>query len=226
MLLRRADTRAPHFVTTLRRRAWLPLGLGEGTCPGCGAQLDVFGFHLLSCMFSGRVRSRAAPLERAFFGVAKEAGARCLWQPLVRSLNLGPPGEQCAQEGQRQLDFAVFGSEAFGGLPICADATLVSPISADGIPHPGCVTDPDAVFDPAERQIRVDYGDIAWVLRQSVALALTRRWWAVLSVARDEALAASLDPADTVTEHGHPPLDPIDVWLRDPVGPSVLGGGG
>ena len=54
------DTRAPHFVTTLRRRAWLPLGLGEGTCPGCGAQLDVYGFHLLSCMFSGRVRKRAA----------------------------------------------------------------------------------------------------------------------------------------------------------------------
>ena len=197
-------------------------------------------------------------------GIAREAGARCRWQPLVRTLNLGPPGEQCAQGDQRQLDFAVFGSDAFGGLPICADATLVSPISADGIPHPGCVTDPDAVFDPAERQIRVDYGDIArggrahlfclasgvggrWnetalgfvralvrvyvrpqpaVLRQSVALALTRRWWAVLSVARDEALAASLDPADTVTEHGHPPLDPIDVWLRDPVGPSVLGGGG
>ncbi len=63
------------------------------------------------------------------------------------------------------------------------------------------------------------------VLQQSVALALTRRWWAVLSVARDEAVAASLDPSDTVTELGHPPMDPIDVWLRDPVGPSVLGGG-
>ena len=258
------DTRARRFLTTLRRRAWLPLGLGGAECPGCGVPLDPCGIHLTSCPDSGRVRSRAAPLERAFMGIAREAGARCRWQPLVRTLNLGPPGEQCAQGDQRQLDFAAFGSDAFGGLPICADATLVSPISADGIPHPGCVTDPDAVFDPAERQIRVDYGDIArggrahlfclasgvggrWnetalgfvralvrvhvrpqpaVLRQSVALALTRRWWAVLSVARDEALAASLDPADTVTEHGHPPLDPIDVWLRDPVGPSVLGGGG
>ena len=64
------------------------------------------------------------------------------------------------------------------------------------------------------------------VLRQSVTQALTRRCWSVLSVARDEALAASLDPDDTVTELGHPPMDPIDVWLRDPGGPSVLGDGG
>jgi hypothetical protein len=258
------DTRAPHFVTTLRRRAWLPLGLGEGTCPGCGAQLDVYGFHLLSCMFSGRVRSRAAPLERAFFGVAQEAGARCLWQPLVRSLNLGPPGSQLALPDRRQLDFAAFGLQAFAGLPVCADATLVSPISADGVPHQGCMVDPDAVFGPAEAAIVDDYEDIAssarahlfclasstggrWnataqhfvralvhvharaqpaVLRQSVALALTRRWWAVLSVARDEAIAASLDPSATVVELGHPPLDPLDVWLRDPVGPSVLGAAG
>ncbi|MEE3098191.1 MAG: hypothetical protein VX463_00345, partial [Pseudomonadota bacterium] len=175
-----------------------------------------------------------------------------------------PPGRQRAQADERQLDFAVFGSEVFGGLPICADATLVSPISGDGIPRPGCVSDPGAVFGPAEAQIRVDYDDIAaggrahllclasgtggrWnrtalgfvralvklrvrrepaVLRQSVTQALTRRCWSVLSVARDEALAASLDPDDTVTELGHPPMDPIDVWLRDPVGPSVLGGGG
>jgi len=259
------DTRARRFLTTLRRRAWLPLGLGEATCPGCRAPLDSYGFHLTCCMQSGRVRSRAAPLERAFFGVARElSGGRCRWQPLVRTLNLGPPGRQRAQADERQLDFAVVGSEAFGGLPICADATLVSPISADGIPRPGCLSDPDAVFGPAEAQIQVDYDDIAeggrahllclasstggrWnrtalgfvralvkirvrrepaVLRQSVTQALTRRCWAVLSVARDEALAASLDPDDTVTELGHPPMDPIDVWLRDPVGPSVLGGGG
>ena len=257
------DTRAHRFLTTLRRRAWLPLGVGEASCSGCGAQLDAYGFHLMSCMASGRVRSRAAPLERAFMGVAREAGGRCRWQPLVRTLNLGPPGLQRAQADQRQLEFAVFGLGAFAGLPICADATLVSPISADGIPHAGCVSHPDSVFLDAEAQIRVDYSDVAeggrahlfclasstggrWnrtaldyvrslvhvharsqpdVLQQSVALALTRRWWAVLSVARDEAVAASLDPSDTVTELGHPPMDPIDVWLRDPVGPSVLGGG-
>ena len=40
-----------------------------------------------------------------------------------------------------------------------------------------------------------------------------------------KAIAASLDSSDSITELGHPLLDPIDVWLRDPVGPSVLGGG-
>ena len=65
------DTRARRFLTTLRRRAWLPLGLGEATCPGCRTPLDPYGFHLTSCMQSGRVRSRAAPLERASLGVAR-----------------------------------------------------------------------------------------------------------------------------------------------------------
>ena len=51
------------------------------------------------------------------------------------------------------LDFAAFGLQAFAGLPVCADATLVSPISADGVPHQGCVVDPDAVFGPAEDAI-------------------------------------------------------------------------
>ena len=82
------DTRARRFLTTLRRRAWLPLGLGEAECPGCGVPLDPCGIHLTSCPDSGRVRSRAAPLERAFMGIAREAGGRCRWQPLVRTLIL------------------------------------------------------------------------------------------------------------------------------------------
>ena len=163
----------------------------------------------------------------------------------------------------RQLDFACFGlHRVFGGLPLASDATIVSPISATGLPHPGCAEDPDKVFARAEEAIVRDYDVVArggravllclassvggrWnattrsllkqlveyhareqppVLRRSVELALTRRWWAVLSVARDEALAASLDPSDLVPERGLPPLDVVDVWLRDPPGPSVLGG--
>jgi len=253
--------RPGRFVTTLRRRAWLPLGLGDANCPGCGAQLDPLGFHLTSCMASGRVQSRAAPLERAFMGVCAEARGRCRWKPLVRTLNFGPPGAQVVATDQRQLDFVSFGLQAFGGLPLAVDATLVSPISAEGVPHPGCSSAADAVFARAEAQIAVDYDDVArggratllclasstggrWnrsaltlvrelvfyhaqsqpaVLRRSVALALSRRWWAVLATARDEAIAASLDPTDYVDERALVPIDPVDVWLRDPPGPSVLG---
>jgi len=248
------------FVSTLRRRAWMPLAVGDAVCP-CGAVLDPFGVHLLSCMRSGAVQRRAASLERAFMGICVEARGRCRWKPLVRDLNFGPPGELLAAEDTRQLDFACFGLPVFGGMPLAVDATIVSPISAEGVPHAGCALDADEVFASAEAAIARDYGDVArggraallclassvggrWngasrslirqlvehhareqpsVLRRSVELALTRRWWAVLSIARDEALAASLDPCDLVAERGLPPLDVIDVWLRDPLGPSVLG---
>jgi len=253
--------RPGRFVTTLRRRAWMPLGLGDAFCPGCSAALDQHGVHLLSCMASGRVQRRAAALERAFLGICAEAGGRCQPQPLVARLNLGPPGGQRGEPDGRRLDFVCFGLPVFGGLPLAADVTLVSPISADGVPQSGCLSDADAVFRDAHAQIVTDYPDIAhagraellclasstggrWnesalslvralvrvagrsqpsVLRRSVELALTRRWWAVLSTARDEAIAASLDPADTVDEHGLAPLDPVDVWARDSPGPSLLG---
>ncbi len=194
-------------------------------------------------------------------GVCAEARGRCRWKPLVRTLNFGPPGAQVVATDQRQLDFVSFGLQAFGGLPLAVDATLVSPISAEGVPHPGCSSAADAVFARAEAQIAVDYDDVArggratllclasstggrWnrsaltlvrelvfyhaqsqpaVLRRSVALALSRRWWAVLATARDEAIAASLDPTDYVDERALVPIDPVDVWLRDPPGPSVLG---
>ena len=194
-------------------------------------------------------------------GIGEEAGARCRWKPRANSLNLGLPGTPLNPDDGRVLDFAAFGLSLYGGLTVVADATLVSPSSADGIPHPGCEALPDAVFGPAEDQCVRDYGDLArggraallclasstggrWnatalgfvralvlrhaqsqpaVLRRSVELALTRRWWSVLAIARDEAIAASLDPADVVDERGLAPVAPLDVWLRDPPGPSVQG---
>ena len=56
--------------------------------------------------------------------------------------------------------FAVFGLPTFGGLPICADATIVSPLSVEGVPHPGCTVDPDAVFDHAISAKHSKYHDL------------------------------------------------------------------
>ena len=47
-----------------------------------------------------------------------------------------------------------------GGLPLCADATIVSPISVEGVPHPGCAEDADAVFAAAIREKRNTYRDL------------------------------------------------------------------
>ena len=69
--------------------------------------------------------------------VCKEAGGRVSRpQPLVRRLGLSVEAPSSAD--LRRLDFAVYGLPLFGGLPICVDATIVSPVSADGVPHSGC----------------------------------------------------------------------------------------
>ena len=77
-------------------------------------------------------------------------------QPLVRRLGLAG----CAPDDQRRLDFAVYGLDIFGGLPLCVDATIVSPLSAEGVPHPGCASDHDAVFAQAMRDKYAKYSDL------------------------------------------------------------------
>ena len=79
-------------------------------------------------------------------------------QPLVRRLGL--TANRCPSTDLRRLDFAVFGLPIFGGLPPCADATIVSPLSAESVPHPGCAEDADAVFAAAIRDKRNTYRDL------------------------------------------------------------------
>ena len=191
-----------------------------------------------------------------------EAGGRCLWQPRVSRLNFGPEGQPPAPDDRRKLDVVCFGLPVFGGLPLALDATLVSPLSAEGVPHAGCASNADACFSGAEDAKRTTYAELAgscsrctllclaastggrWsstclklvrdlarhraesepaLLRRSVKLALQRRWWSVLSTARDEAVAASLDPRDFVDEHYRPMVHVSEVFFRESPQPSCLG---
>ena len=43
---------------------------------------------------------------------------------------------------------------------MCVDATIVSPISAEGVPHPSCTTDHDAAFIAAQRAKYATYADL------------------------------------------------------------------
>ena len=247
------------FLTCLRRRLWLPLGIASPSCPGagCNASLDVRGFHLLACAHSGRLLARARPLERAWSQVLREAGARVREQVPVSSLNLAPSGVGA----DRKLDFVALGLPVYGGLPLCGDPTLRSPITAEGVAQSGAAADGSAPIRRAEYDKRRVYADLqasdrcvllplacttggkwsdtcldlvrklAWhkverepiLLRQSYRNALQRRWWGLLSVALHDAVAASLDPGDVVAESAFPPMDLIDLWVRDPPPVSALG---
>ena len=61
--------------------------------------------------------------------VLREAGARTVPQQLMWDMDLAVT----ATDG-RQLDVVAYGLPMFGGMPICGDATLVSPLDAAGQP--------------------------------------------------------------------------------------------
>ena len=67
-----------HFLATLRRRLWLPLGIAATTCPGatCRAPLDAYNIHMTSCHLAGRLQSRAYGFERTLLEICHEAGGR------------------------------------------------------------------------------------------------------------------------------------------------------
>ena len=90
----------------------------------------------------------------------------------------------------------------FCGLPLCADATIVSPLSVEGVPH-------RAASEPA-------------VLRRSMQLAFQRRWWSLLSVALHNSIATGLDPTLDIAESTFPVASASDVWVRDPPAVSSL----
>ena len=119
------------FQVALWRRLRLPLGLGTRWCQGhrCGCRLDTKGNHLAACCHTGLLKRRAKPLERIWQQVLREAGARTAPQQFMRDMDLAVT----ATDG-RQLDVVAYGLPLFGGMPICGDATLVSPLDAAGQP--------------------------------------------------------------------------------------------
>ena len=73
-----------------------------------------------------------------------------------------------------KIDFAVFGLPIFGGLPICADANIVSPLTTEGVSHPRCTHDADNVFDRAIDEKRDTYHDLV-ASRHSAFVILAAR---------------------------------------------------
>ena len=123
------------FQVALRRRLRMRLVLGARRCPGrcCRKPLDALGDHLAACSRSGLLQRRAVPLERAWTQVLKEAGARVVPQRLLCDLDLA----LCTADDGRRIDAVAYGLPFYGGVPLCGDATMVSPLHSNGSPWRG-----------------------------------------------------------------------------------------
>ena len=147
---------------------------------------------------------------------------------LLRDTNVAP----LRRDDRRQLDAVVYGVTR-SGLPLCCDATVVTPLTRDGLPrgHRGRAATQDGwALREAEGRKRRRYRELVgnprgklvvlgaevggrWssaairlvqlcarlrpreapqLLRASAQAAWTARWWGLLSVAVQDALAASL----------------------------------
>ena len=125
----------------------MELTFGMTKCPGkrCNAKLDRYGDHLTSCMKSGRVKKRAKCLEATWAKVCEEAGGTVIPNAKLREMKL-----RIDHRDRRHVEFAVFGLRFWGGLPLLCDVTQVSPLKADGTPHPKAASVPGSSLQRGE----------------------------------------------------------------------------
>ena len=77
-------------------------------------------------------------------------------QQLLTAMDLALHG---ATDGRR-VDVVAYGLPVFGGLPVCADATLVSPLHCDGTPWRGADTEDGLRLRAARRRKEVVYPEL------------------------------------------------------------------
>ena len=121
--------------------------------------MDPLGDHALACSRTGLLARLAKVVERAWVRVAPEAigaeGQVVLQQWLAHTTATGVPTED-----RRRLDLVVYGATANGGA-LCCDATLVSPLTRTGHPHPCTVEVDGAALKVAERRKHSTYPELA-----------------------------------------------------------------
>ena len=78
-------------------------------------------------------------------------------QPLLRDMDLAL---QAADDGRR-VDIVAYGLPIYGGVPVCGDATLVSPLHSDGQPWRGAEAVDGLRLRAARRRKEVVYPELA-----------------------------------------------------------------
>ena len=146
---------SPLFRALLLRRLRLPLPLTAARCR-CRQPHDAFGDHLAACPRSGVLRSRGGPLERAAARVCREAGATVAMHALVRDLNVVP-----VRQDERRIEVIANGLPLWGGVQLAVDTTLVSPLTAAGMPRRDSGRTAGAALRVAERAKARAYPELA-----------------------------------------------------------------
>ena len=131
------EMRPLRFQVSIRRRLRWPLPLSGHQCRGrtCRFVQDELGDHAASCHRSGNLKARSRPIEKVWVRVLREGGAR-----VRENVQLRDAGIAVEPSDGRNIEIVVTGLPIEQGIPVAVDATMVSPLHADGTPHSGAET--------------------------------------------------------------------------------------
>ena len=149
--------RPERLQNALRRRVRWPLTTTGQYCGrSCTHRLDSFGDRAAACPRSGRLRLRSRPIEQIWIRILREAGIRLRENVYLRDTTL--PNIDPADN--RRIEIVATGLPANKGIPLAIDATLVSPLHADGSPLDNAVSAPGTALRNAERGKRMTYPEL------------------------------------------------------------------
>ena len=145
------------FQVAIRRRLRWILPLSGGICcRGCKRNLDYYGDRAAACGTSGRLKLRSIPLEKMWARVAREAGGRVRERVFLRDTAI----TSIDPSDGRHIEIVATGLPVAHGVPIAIDATIVSPLHADGSPWAGAATTPGQSFGRAIRHKYETYPEL------------------------------------------------------------------
>ncbi len=238
------------FQVSVRRRLRWPLPLASHRCRGraCQARQDALGDHAASCPSSGLLKLRSRPFEKTWARVLREGGAR-----VRENVTLFEAGVDVDPEDGRHIEIVATGLPLHQGIPLAVDATIVSPLQADGQPHPHADERPGVALGRGRHSKETTYPELLEssrlrlltagvetggrlskealhlldelasfrarseppALQGIIARSWRARWTVMLSVACQNALAATLVDDGVSFLDGVSTGSPlgIDVWL-------------
>ena len=156
------------FQVAIRRRLRWPLPLSTGQCcRGCRTKLDVKGDRAAACGMSGRIKLRSKPVEKTWARIFRESGASVRENVLLRDTAV--PGLDPADG--RKIEVVATGLPVARGVPLAIDATVISPLHADGTAWAKAARVPGQCFARAYKHKEDTYPELvdSNVLRLSVA---------------------------------------------------------
>ena len=143
------------FRTLLCRRLRLAIPLSTRICR-CGRTIDHFGHHRAACARSGVLARRGFAVESAVARICREGGGRVATNRMIRDLDLAVPNPG----DLRRIEVIVDGLGIFGGAQLAVDATMVSPVRADGLPRPGAAAHDGVALTTARLRKQRTYNEL------------------------------------------------------------------